>query len=114
MPRGWHALLRLKVVSYGLPALIAVGALIYMKRGGDTMFRSLLRMATPPRHDLIHLINDLSDPLRFNPCLCCNRIDMRATRPAAVTGDQEGVLATRPSTEAYIIGRELCAEVGDA
>lgn len=49
MPRGWHALLRLKVVSYGLPALIAVGALIYMKRGGDTMFRSLLRMATVGR-----------------------------------------------------------------
>jgi hypothetical protein len=36
MPRGWHALLRLQVVSYALPALIAVGALILTKRGGDT------------------------------------------------------------------------------
>ncbi len=49
MPRGWHALLRLQVVSYGLPALVSVGALIYMKRGGDTMLRSILRMATVGR-----------------------------------------------------------------
>ncbi|MBD3291700.1 MAG: squalene--hopene cyclase [Armatimonadia bacterium] len=49
MPRGLHALLKLQVVSYGLPALIAVGALIYMKRGGDTMLRSLLRMVTVGR-----------------------------------------------------------------
>ncbi|MFW5866272.1 MAG: squalene--hopene cyclase, partial [Armatimonadota bacterium] len=49
MPRSWHALLRLQVVSYGLPALIAVGALIYMKRGGDTMLRSMMRMATVGR-----------------------------------------------------------------
>mgnify|MGYP001119926062 CR=1 FL=1 len=46
MPRGIHALLRLQVVSYALPALIAVGALIYMKRGGDTPLRSLMRMLT--------------------------------------------------------------------
>ena len=46
MPRGLHALLRLQVVSYALPALIAVGALIFTKRGGDTMLRSLLRSIT--------------------------------------------------------------------
>jgi squalene-hopene/tetraprenyl-beta-curcumene cyclase len=44
LPRGIHGLLRLQVVSYGLPALIAVGALIYMKRGGETPLRSFLRM----------------------------------------------------------------------
>ncbi len=46
LPRGLHAMLRLQVVSYALPALIAVGALIFSKRGGDTMFRISLRATT--------------------------------------------------------------------
>jgi len=43
MPRGWHALLRLQVVSYALPALIAVGALILTKRGGPPLRRMMLK-----------------------------------------------------------------------
>ena len=46
LPRGWHALLRLQVVSYALPALIAVGALIFTKRGGETVLRHFLRART--------------------------------------------------------------------
>jgi squalene-hopene/tetraprenyl-beta-curcumene cyclase len=57
MPRGLHALLRLQVVSYGLPALIAVGTLIYMKRGGETPLRSFLRMLAVGR--VLKLLPDL-------------------------------------------------------
>ncbi len=49
MPRGWHALLRLQVVSYALPALIAVGAMIFTKRGGETVLRHMLRARTLKR-----------------------------------------------------------------
>ena len=41
LPRGLHAMLRLQVVSYALPALIAVGALIHTRRRGNPAARIL-------------------------------------------------------------------------
>ncbi len=46
LPRWLHGILKMRVVSYGLPALISVGALIFSKRGGDTPIRGLLRSLT--------------------------------------------------------------------
>lgn len=45
-PRWMQGMLQIRVVSYGLPALIAVGGLIYNKRGGGTPLHSIMRSLT--------------------------------------------------------------------
>jgi len=49
LPRQFYSAVRLPVVSYALPALIAIGQVIHHYRGGGNPLSALLRKLTKPR-----------------------------------------------------------------
>lgn len=57
LPRSLHGALRLQVVSYALPALVAVGALLHTKSPAPSPFRRALRQCL--RHRALRLVGEM-------------------------------------------------------
>ena len=56
MPRRFYRLLNLSVVSYALPALVAVGIVIFKKKNSNFLMRYIRRFSIPRAMSILHQI----------------------------------------------------------